>query len=105
MWAGTSLDPAAFDMNDHQTHEQAGASLLELEFFYPVKGLSELDNSCRMAIGFQATGNEPGVCPVPGKPVSEDEACNIPPKSPLECRIETNGTALNWDPVSCKCVP
>jgi hypothetical protein len=34
MWAGTTqLDPALFDLNDHFTHEQAGASDPGYEFF------------------------------------------------------------------------
>lgn len=73
MWAGTDdLDPALFDFNDRDTHEQAGSSLIEFEYFYPIKELSELDNTCRMAIGFQPTGNEPGVCPLPPAPAQED---------------------------------
>lgn len=69
MWAGgEDFSPALFDVNDTLTHEQAGASLKELEFFYPIKALSELDNACRMAIGFQPSGNEPGLCPQPPKP-------------------------------------
>lgn len=69
MWAGgEDFAPALFDMNDAFTHEQAGTSLKELEYFYPVKELSELDNVCRMAIGFQPIGNEPGLCPQPPKP-------------------------------------
>lgn len=76
MWAGNSMmDPALFDLSDHFTHEQAGAADPGLEFYYPIKAVSELDNSCRMAIGFQPTGKEPGLCkefkpgPVPGAPV------------------------------------
>ena len=79
MWAGNSIfDPAMFDMNDHFTHEQAGAALVELEIFYPIKAISELDNSCRMAVGFQPTGSEAGLCSVasPGS----DEACQ-----PITC--------------------
>jgi hypothetical protein len=83
MWAGTSaLNPALFDFNDHMTHAQAGAADPGLENFYPIKELSELDNSCGMAIGFEPKGNEPGLCkefipidpggaplpPVPGLP-------------------------------------
>ncbi|HEX2697991.1 MAG TPA: hypothetical protein VHM28_09800 [Anaerolineales bacterium] len=68
LWAGNHLDPALFDFNDHLTHEQAGAALQELENFYPIKGLSELDNTCRIPVGFVATGAEPGVCPVEGGP-------------------------------------
>jgi hypothetical protein len=71
-WAGGAiLDPALFDLNDHFTHEQAGAALIDLEYFYPIKAISELDNSCRVAIGFQPTGNEPGLCPV----AKEDNSC------------------------------
>ena len=81
MWAGTSLlDPAIFDHNDQFTHDQAGAADKGLEFFYPVKEVSELDNSCRMAVGFQPNGSEPGICQVPqqlqeGSPAPAGESC------------------------------
>jgi len=72
MWAGyDDLTPALFDINDLFTHEQAGTSLVELPNFYPIKEVSELDNTCRMAIGFQPRGNEPGLCPLPAKPGQE----------------------------------
>ncbi len=72
MWAGGAiLDPALFDLNDHFTHTQAGAALIDLEIYYPIKAISELDNSCRMAIGFQPKGNEPGLCPI----AKEDLSC------------------------------
>jgi len=72
MWAGGAiLDPALFDLNDHFTHEQAGAALIDLEIYYPIKAVAELDNSCRMAIGFQPKGNEPGLCPI----AKEDLSC------------------------------
>ena len=101
MWAGNEdLDPAIFDHNDHNTHEEAGASDKGLEFFYPVKQISELDNSCRMAVGFQPKGNEPGLCPV--AVVEEEEepgGCNIPPP--------VNGCGsvayLVWNPATCRC--
>jgi hypothetical protein len=62
-WAGTdsSLNPALFDFNDHMTHEQAGSPLPSFTL-YPLKALSEIDNSCRMAIGFAASANVPGLC-------------------------------------------
>ena len=63
-WAGTQLDAALFDFNDHLTHDQAGAADPELVNFYPIKGLSELDNTCRQAVGFDPSGVEPGICPV-----------------------------------------
>lgn len=76
MWAGTDiLDPSMFDMNDHFTHEQAGAALVELEYFYPIKAISEVDNSCRMAVGFHPTGGEPGLCPIAQPQGGESESC------------------------------
>lgn len=80
MWAGTTLlDPARFDFNDEFTHEQAGAADKGLEFFYPIKEVSEIDNTCRMAVGFQPNGSEPGICPVPelqqGDPVPPGASC------------------------------
>ncbi|MBK6646705.1 MAG: hypothetical protein IPG44_13345 [Anaerolineales bacterium] len=80
LWAGEeNLDPALFDLSDHFTHEQAGAALIELDIFYPIKEISALDNTCRMAIGFQPTGSEPGLCPLPGQAAGEEqveEGCN-----------------------------
>lgn len=74
-WAGNqALEPALFDFNDHMTHEQAGTSLIELENFYPIKGLAELDNACRVAIGFVPSGNEPGLC-ISNKPQGQPAAC------------------------------
>jgi hypothetical protein len=60
-WAGTDLNPALFDMNDHMTHIQAGDPDPGLTL-YAIKGLSEIDNTCRLAIGFVSTGKEPGLC-------------------------------------------
>lgn len=63
VWAGSSaLDAALFDLNDSLNHEQAGAALVELDYFYPIKGLSELDNTCRISVGFEPRGSEPGIC-------------------------------------------
>ncbi len=74
-WAGNeTLDPAQFDFNDHMTHEQAGAALIELENFYPIKGLAELDNACRIAVGFTPNGNEPGSC-LTFQPKGQPEVC------------------------------
>jgi len=73
-WAGHDLDPAKFDLNDYYTHEQAGAADAGLPTFYPIKEVAEIDNSCRMAVGFQPTGKEPGLCPYPQKQVEGDPA-------------------------------
>jgi hypothetical protein len=77
MWAGNELfDPALFDNNDQMTHEQAGSPLKEFEFFYPLKAIHELDNACRMAIGFNPSGGEPGLCPLPPRPEGEPDVPN-----------------------------
>lgn len=60
-WAGTKLDPAMFDFNDYMTHVQAGSPLPGYKV-YPLKDLAEIDNTCRLAIGFAPTGKEPGLC-------------------------------------------
>ncbi|MBI2330668.1 MAG: hypothetical protein HYU84_00550 [Chloroflexi bacterium] len=98
MWAGTSLEPAKFDVNDQFTHEQAGAADSGLSIFYPIKAVAELDNSCRMAVGFQPTGKEPGLCavfipqnfaePAPGAPGCVEQSC---------------GAEYTWNPVTCSC--
>lgn len=65
-WAGGAiLDPSKFDINDHVTHEAAGEAMPDLEYYYPIKDVSQLDNACRVAVGFQPTGSEPGLCPLP----------------------------------------
>jgi hypothetical protein len=82
-WAGNTLfDPALFDHSDRFTHDDAGSSLVELEFFYPIKSVYELDNACRIAVGFRPTGNEPGGCPQPSSPSPGDD---IPPPPGLTC--------------------
>jgi hypothetical protein len=78
MWAGHNLNPANFDLNDKFTHEQAGAADAGLEYYYPIKEVAEIDNSCRMAVGFQPNGSEPGICPVPqaeSQPVPPGTSC------------------------------
>jgi hypothetical protein len=72
-WAGSnaSINPAQFDLNDHMTHIQAGDPDPSMQV-YPLKGLSEIDNTCRLAIGFVPNGKEPGLCSAaqPKKPAS-----------------------------------
>ncbi len=76
-WAGTDvLNPALFDINDHFTHEQAGEAMVDFEVYYPIKSVSELDNTCRLNVGFTPNGNEPGMCSVPGAP-DHSGSCSI----------------------------
>lgn len=105
MWTGhATLDPILFDYSDQYTHEQAGAADPGLPTFYPIKAVYEMDNSCRMAVGFQPTGNEPGLCPVlqparpePGATVA---VCN-PTRSQLGVCFQQPGGV--WNYTTCQC--
>jgi hypothetical protein len=62
-WAGyDDLQPGLFDLTDHFTQAEAGEAMANMGSLYPIKELSGVDNTCRMAIGFQPTGVEPGLC-------------------------------------------
>ena len=80
-WAGTDLNPAMFDYNDHMTHIQAGDPDPGLKL-YAIKALSEIDNTCRLAIGFAATGREPGLCLTIIKHRESEQPGNPPPPPP-----------------------
>ena len=75
-WAGTSIDPSMFDHHDHMTHAEAGSPNPGYEV-YPLKDLAEIDNTCRLAIGFAPTGKEPGLCTTVER--REPEAPGPPP--------------------------
>jgi len=89
-WAGMEdLNPAWFDLNDHFTHDEAGAADPGFPLFYPIKALEKLDNTCRMPVGFAVTGGEPGLCPTyipkdapqppPGAPPPPPPPPQVPP--------------------------
>lgn len=73
-WAGTNLDPAQFDHNDLMTHMEAGSPLPSY-YVYPLKALAEIDNACRLAIGFAPTGKEPGLCATTQREREGTEPC------------------------------
>ena len=104
LWAGhATLDATLFDYSDQYTHEQAGAADPGFPNFYPIKSVFELDNTCRMAVGFQPTGYEPGVCEQP----------TIPPgkPGPVACtasQLQIAFCVLNggtWNSSNCTCTP
>jgi hypothetical protein len=70
-----------FDYNDHMTHLQAGDPNLGINL-YAIKALSEIDNTCRLAIGFVPTGKEPGLCPVFIKHREASGSNPVPPPPP-----------------------
>jgi hypothetical protein len=113
MWAGTALlDPALFDLNDRFSHTDAGAADAGLEYYYPIKAVSEIDNSCRMAVGFQPTGVEPGLCDIfipqkvndPPSPSSSPQGCQPTIYELLGCGLNPDASyACSWNWSSCGC--
>ncbi len=81
------FNPSFYDYNDHFTHDEAGSPLPGLQRYYPLKALFEVDNTCRMSVGFELKGDEPGGCPVyvPPTPVptrippTDVPPTNVPP--------------------------
>jgi hypothetical protein len=82
-WAGTNIDPSLFDYNDHMTHIQAG-SPNPGDTLYPIKQVAEIDNTCRLAIGFKPSTVIPGLCEQPVQRVKQSQAPGAPPPPP--CR-------------------
>jgi hypothetical protein len=97
-WAGANIDPSMFDYNDHMTHAQAGDPNQGYPQVYPIKALAEIDNTCRLAIGFNPKGNEPGLCKtiVPNRP-------NGPPGAP-KCQNSCGAEGQMPYP-DCRCIP
>lgn len=63
VWAEDVISPGLFDYNDHMTLADAGSPIPAQGQAYPLKGLANVDNTCRWAVGFNPTGAEPGLCP------------------------------------------
>jgi hypothetical protein len=68
MWnplaSANPLDPTKFYFNDTLTEQRAGSPVKGDN--YPVKELAGFDNTCRVPVGFEATGSEPMGCSVQG---------------------------------------
>jgi hypothetical protein len=62
-WADDGLvDPTRFDYNDSMGPTEAGSPIRGN--YYPVKGLYNLDNTCRLPFGLEQTGLVPGMCKI-----------------------------------------
>ncbi len=96
-WAGANIDPSMFDYNDHMTHAQAGDPNQGYPQVYPIKALAEIDNTCRLAIGFVPTSPVPGLCEVPQIQHGPGGASQCPPGKTYVC----NGNIAAM--VSCGC--
>lgn len=103
MWAGYSLEPGIFDINDRYTHEQAGAADAGLEYFYPIKAVAEVDNSCRIPVGFLPTGREPGLCAISQQIADEENPVSGSSSTARACPI---AFVQQCDPLEgCWCEP
>jgi len=95
MWNGWAdngvMNPENFDYNDFFTLAEAGSPLGGTSN-YPLKDLYLTDNTCRLPYGFDATGNEPGVCYVP-EPEPTKKPTDVPP--PCNCDEYENRTFIN----------
>jgi hypothetical protein len=60
---GAVFSEKQYDLQVNYTLEQAG-SPYRGEPDYPLKDVFAVDNTCRVASGYQATGYEPGICPL-----------------------------------------
>jgi len=86
-WADYGMqDWSLFEYNDHFTFEKAGYPLKEDARNYPLKALWGVDNTCRVASGFEPRGTIPGLCPQSSAPE---------PESPSSggCQIVCRGAA------------
>ncbi|MBI9045933.1 MAG: hypothetical protein JEZ06_15680 [Anaerolineaceae bacterium] len=94
-WADDGVsDPTMFDYNDFFTLSEAG-SPIKNSANYPLKDLYLVDNTCRLAYGFEPTGDEAGVCPI-----SEAGPTPNPETPPCVCIDFPNYTFID-DPECC----
>jgi hypothetical protein len=93
-WAGANIDPSKFDYNDHMTHAQAGDPNQGYPQVYPIKALAEIDNTCRLAIGFVPTGSEPGLCKT-----------LVPNNGKTGCPLTAQDCKYGVDYALCLCIP
>lgn len=74
---GAPFDPKQYDLQNSFTLEQAGSPIIG-EKDYPLKAVFAVDNTCRVASGYEATGKEPGICQQPPPPETEEKPVSPP---------------------------
>jgi hypothetical protein len=76
-------DVQKLDYVDRFKEEEAGSPVKD-KVYYPLKALFAVDNACREAFGFSATGFEPQLCPreepTPKPRSTEPSGCQPPPE-------------------------
>lgn len=69
---GVPFTPDLYDLQNSYTLEQAGSPIIGVKD-YPLKEVFAVDNTCRVASGYEATGREQGICQQPPAPEKPDE--------------------------------
>jgi hypothetical protein len=84
VYGGDEYRVGRFKRQNSFTQEQAG-SPISGETNYPLKEVYAVDNTCRVASGYEATGREPGICAQPPPPDNPDQPQSEPgqPQFPL----------------------
>jgi hypothetical protein len=93
-------DPQKLDYVDRFSEPEAGSPVRDKRY-YPLGALFRVDNVCREAFGFDATGYEPQLCPreppAPGpRPRRTPGTCEEPPEG---CPDD-----YYWSQPTCECV-
>ena len=88
-WADDGIkDPGLFDYIDSYTLSEAGSPISGTSN-YPLKAIFLADDTCRLAFGFEPTGDEPGICliiqPTPEPTAAPTDTSE--PEPPCECPI------------------
>jgi len=98
-------DPKKLDYVDRFTIGEAGSPVCEYSN-YPLKALFAVDNVCREAFGFVATGYEPQLCPKPeAVPTKKPKLpTEVPPPSGCQPPPEGCGMHAVWMPSLCQCI-
>ncbi|MFH1185604.1 MAG: hypothetical protein V1755_11305 [Chloroflexota bacterium] len=102
--ADTNLkDPKKLDYVDRFPVADAGSPVRNNRY-YPLKALFGIDNACREAFGFKATGYEPQLCPREAPPATRRPKTPVPPppggcQDPGNCPYGWSGEP--W----CGCTP
>jgi hypothetical protein len=95
-------DPEKLDYVDRFPITEAGSSVKDNPN-YPLKELFLVDNTCREAFGFEATGYEPQICPVEPTPTKAPRVPQQPGPTLVSCQPPAGMVCVTWDPVKCEC--
>ncbi|MFM8875555.1 MAG: hypothetical protein ACKOGC_05740 [Anaerolineae bacterium] len=103
VWASANpFETTKFNLHDTTTEEAAGSPDKQ-NSQYPIKSIAGIDNSCRVPVGFVATGYEPLGCPVQG--VADVENDDAQPSSSSNPSINIPANICQKYPALCNFNP